>query len=165
MKKMISTKLTEANVSLVMTLLVDIPVKLAHLSEGLSHEQVHQPLATGERTVRETLAHLLHCEARSTESIYLALLVDEPLFINIHPERQLGQLVHYEQYDFADLLSYFAFRRTALLNVLTGLTEAQWSRTIREAGKKRQESVYWRARALALHEWEHVVDMERKLGV
>jgi hypothetical protein len=34
---------------------------------------------------------------------------------------------------------------------------------IREAGKKRKESVYWRARALAMHELDHLTDLQNKL--
>jgi hypothetical protein len=50
-----------------------------------------------------------------------------------------------------------------LLRVLTSLSEADWARSIREVGKQRQESVYWRARSLALHELEHLAELERKL--
>jgi hypothetical protein len=64
---------------------------------------------------------------------------------------------------FDDLLAYFTFRRQVLLRVLAGLSDAQWSRTIREEGKARQESVYWRARGLAHHEQSHLSDLARKL--
>jgi len=42
------------------------------------------------------------------------------------------------------------------------LKEAEWSRTIREEGKKRKESVYWRARTIVMHELDHVGDLEKK---
>jgi hypothetical protein len=38
-----------------------------------------------------------------------------------------------------------------------------WALTIREVGKKRQESVYWRARSLGMHELEHLSDLQSKL--
>ena len=50
------------------------------------------------------------------------------------------------------------------MNILASLNEKQWARTLREKGKKRQESVYWRARSQALHELEHLEDIESKLA-
>jgi DinB superfamily len=165
MKKTVSTELTDANIAKVTTLLADTPLKVEHLSAGLSEEQLRQPLGPGERSFVEDLAHLLNSEARSSEAIYLALLVDEPLFVDIHPEREWGKLLHYDQFSFSDLLAYFKLRRTLLLRVLASLEPVQWSRVIREEGKKRKESVYWRARSLAMHELEHLSVIENKLNL
>jgi len=164
MKKSISTEPTDANIAKVKDLLADTPMKLESLSKNLPAEQLRQPLGSGERSFTEDLAHLINCEARSSEAIYLALLADEPLFIDIHPERQLGKLLQYDLLAFADLLAYFKLRRTVLLHVRNSLTEEQWARSIREAGKKRKESLYWRARSIAMHELEHVLNIERKIS-
>jgi hypothetical protein len=51
------------------------------------------------------------------------LLADEPVFIDIHPERQLGKLLRYDLFEFSELLTYFKLRRTVLLRVLESLTE------------------------------------------
>ena len=163
MKKIISTEATKANIAKVKDLLAGTPIKLERLAKSLSVEELRQPLGSGERSLTEDLAHLINCEARSSEAIYLALLADEPLFIEIHPERQLGKLLKYDLLPFSELLAYFKLRRTVLLRVLDSLTEDQWSRSIREAGKKRKESVYWRARSIALHELEHLSDLQSKL--
>ncbi len=159
-KKTISTELTPANIGKVIILLAEIPEKLASLSQRFPGEQLYQPMAPGERSFTEVVAHLLHCEARTSEAIYLALLTDEPLVADVHPERQWGKLVRYDLLECTDLLAYFSLRRTVLQRVLTSLTAAQWARTIREAGKQRQETVYWQARALALHELAHVSEIE-----
>ena len=58
-------------------------------------------------------------------------LADEPLLVDIHPERQWGMLLRYDRLDFGDLLAYFRLRRTVLLRALTALREEQWLRTIR----------------------------------
>ena len=152
MKKIISTEATNANISKVKDLLADTPMKLESLSKSLPAEQLRHPLGSGERSFTEDLAHLIHCEARSSEAIYLALLEDEPVFIDIHPERQLGKLLRYDLLAFSDLLAYFKLRRAVLIRVLASLTDEQWWRSIREEGKKRKESVYWRARSIAMHE-------------
>ena len=164
MKKVISTDPTGANIVKVTELLGDIPVQLESLSSQLDGETLREPLGPGERSFTEVLAHLINSEARSSEAIYLALLAEEPLFPDIHSERQWGKLLRYDLLAFSDLLVYFKIRRTVLLRVLAALTEAGWARVIREEGKKRQESVYWRARSLAMHELEHLTDLQTKLS-
>lgn len=164
MKKDISTDITPSNISRVLEMLQDTSGKLDRLSKSLSIDKLNQLLGVGERSFRETLAHLLNSEARSSEAIYLALLLDEPLMADVHSERDWGKLLKFELLEFAELLSYFKLRRKVLFRVLSALTEAQWARSVQEEGKKRKESVYWRARSLALHEAEHVHDLERKIG-
>lgn len=165
MKKSIPTQMTQATIAKVVAYLSQTPERLESLSQPLSVAQLCQPPGPGKRSFAEILAHLLHCEARSSEAIYVALLLDKPLFLDIHPERQWGNLLRYDLLPFADLLVYFRLRRTVLLRVLVSLTESQWSRTINEEGKKRQESVYWRARSLALHEHEHLAEIEDKMEI
>jgi hypothetical protein len=162
-KKQISTEQTDSNIKEVLMLLAETPVQLEKLSKGLSDKQLHEPLGKGERSFTEALAHILNCEARTTEAIQLALLANEPAFTPIHAERDLGKLLQYETLPFDELLAYFKFRRKVLLRVLESLTEKKWSRTVHEEGKHRKESVYWQARGQALHELEHLEDLERKL--
>ncbi len=164
MTKTISTEQTPANIAIVLATLADMPGRLAALSVGLSDEQLRQPLGSGERSATENLAHLLHCEWRSAEAIYSALLLDQPMQAGIHAERQLGALVRLDLQLFAALLDTFKLRRAVLLRVLNALNDKQWSRTIRQAKKARQESVYWQARGQALHELEHVTAVEAALA-
>jgi len=164
MKKAISTDLTDANIAKVMEILAETPAHLESLSEGISEDQLRQPLGAGERSFTEGLAHLIHTEDRSSEAIYLAVLLQEPLIPDVHPERQWGKLLRFDLMPFSELLAYFKLRRVVLLRVLASLTETQWRRSIREAGKKRQESVYWRARTIALHELDHLTDLQNKLN-
>jgi len=105
----------------------------------------------------------LHSEARHSEAIYLALLDREPIFNNLHSERQYGKLVRYDLLPFAELLPYFKVRRQVLMRVLESLLFKEWERSVRESGKQRTESVYWRVRALASHELDHRSDLESKL--
>lgn len=163
MKKTISTEQTESNIVLILDLLAGTPEKLESLSNQLPRTQLLQALAVGERSFVEILAHLLNFEARVSEAVVQALLLEEPILADIHPERQLGKLLRYDRLPFVDLLAYFKFRRVILLNILKGLTQDQWSRSIREGGKKRRESVYWKMRALALHEHEHLVEIEVRI--
>ena len=142
MKKNISTVLTPANIAKVMEILTETPQKLEMLSKPLTAEQLRQPLGEGERSFTEDLAHMINGEARSSEMIYQALLANEPIFADIHPDRHWGKLLRFDLLDFKDLLVYFKLRRTVLLRVLSRLKEEDWSRCVREEGKQRKESVY-----------------------
>lgn len=164
MRKAIPTEQTPGNIQQVLSLLADVPARLEALTAPLSPQQLTRPLGPGERTITEVLAHLVNSEALTADSIYLALLKNEPLLHKLHAERDIGKLLRHDQYAFPELLAYFAFRRKVLLNVLHGLTDRQWARTVREEGKKRRESVYWRARGQALHEIDHLNDIEAKIN-
>ncbi|MBI5932924.1 MAG: DinB family protein [Chloroflexi bacterium] len=160
MQKPISTEITETNISQILDILADTPARLESLRARLSGAQFLTPLKTGERSLTENLAHLLHCEAVNVEFIYLALMREGHPFSGIHPERDFGNLVHYELFPFDSLLDYFKFRRTVLLRVLSTLTLGQWSLSLPEKGKKRAESVFGRARSMSLHEMEHIAEIE-----
>ncbi len=163
MKKPISTEQTPANIAIVLDTLAGTPGRLVALSAGRTDEQLRQPLGAGERSATESLAHLMHCEWRTAEAIYSALLVDEPMQLDLHAERQLGALVRLDLQAFGALLDTFKLRRAVMLRVLNALNDKQWSRAIRQAKKVRQESVYWQARGQALHELEHVTALETAL--
>lgn len=68
MKKSISTELTKANIVKVTAMLGETAGKLQDLSQSLTDEQIDRPLAPGERSLSEELAHLLHCEVRSAHA-------------------------------------------------------------------------------------------------
>lgn len=163
MQKQISTEQTESSIREVLQLLRELPARLESLCGRVSEQRLRTPLAAGERTPTEVLAHILHCEAITAQAIYLALLTKEPLLPDVHAERDLGRMLRLDLHPFHELLAYYKLRRTILIRVLDRLTEQQWARTIREAKKQRQESVYWRARGQALHELEHILELETKL--
>lgn len=164
MKKSISTELTPANIAHVLDMLAATPLALRHLSEGLHDDDTRRPLGEGERSLVEVVAHLLNSEALTADSIYAALLIDEPLIADLHPERDWGRLLRLAQHPLTALMEYFSFRRTLLLNVLNAITPAQWERVVREPNKQRKESVYWRSRSLALHEQEHLQHLTLKIS-
>jgi hypothetical protein len=163
MKKTISTDQTPANIDKVMEILFESPLKLETLSGLLKGGQFAQPLGQGERSFVENAAHLIHCEIRSSGSIYLALLENEPLVPDLHPERDLGKLLRFDLLSHSELITYFSIRRKVLLSTLANLDENGWGRSIREEGKKRKESIYWLARSMALHETEHLDELENKI--
>jgi len=161
----IATTQTPENIAFILEVLARIPNRLEAISSQLSPNQLTTPISPGERTPTEILAHILHCEAITGNAIIIALLKKEPLLPSLHPERDLGKLMNYHQRSFTDLQVYFSFRRKTLLSILNSLKEKQWSRIVKEEGKKRRETVYRLARVQALHEEAHVKEIEDKFLV
>lgn len=162
--KKISTEQSKANIAAALEILTDTPAVLRALAGRCTPAQMRQPLAEGERSFTEVLAHLINGEGRMSEAIYTALLVDTPFVRDVHPDRDMGKLLRWQQCDVEDLLPYFNLRRKVLLRVLHGLSDDQWRRVIEEEGKQRKESVYRLTRALAMHEQEHVLHLQRFIG-
>ena len=162
--KTITTDQTPENIAKVLEVLTQSPARLKALGKSVSADKLRQPLGKGERTPTEVLAHMINGESISSEMIYQALLVKEPFFADIHPERDWGKLLRFDLLDFSELLAYFIIRRKVLVRVLSELKEKDWSRAVREEGKQRKESVYWRARTIAMHELDHIGDLESKVG-
>lgn len=152
----ISTNQTETNIKRVTDLLTATPERLQTVSRGLSADQLAAPLAEGEWGMVEILAHLVSCEEVTSQAVYAALLVDDPVLPAIHPQRQWARLLPYSTFPFSDLLAYFAFRREVLLRVLA---QADWRQSAVRAGK-RPQTVYRLARSLALHEADHLAAIE-----
>lgn len=84
-------------------------------------------------------------EACTAEAIYLALLVNEPTFTDVHPERQLEVC--------------------ELRRVLTNLPFESWLPVVHKAERKRPLSVYLWARSLALYELQHFSELGRSSEV
>lgn len=161
--KQISTEPTTENINRLLALLRESPAQLGGLNRSLSAEKQREPLREGEWSFKEHLAHLLSREDISSQSIYYALLVGNPVLPDIHPQRQWAPLVRYAHFPVQELLGYFSFRRETLLRVLADLTDAEWERAVSRA-TKRAESIYRLARSLALHEVEHLQDIASKLN-
>ena len=58
--------------------------------------------------------------------------------------------------------------KAAVLNkeveIRKDLDDAEMSRVMTALIKQRKESVYWRARTIAMHELDHIGDLEKKVG-
>lgn len=160
----ITTKPSSENKSSLLDLLRDAPARLETLAGGQEKSALIEPLDKGQRSFREIQAHLLNLESRLMEDVYQILLLNESDLPRIHQERDWGKLVRYQKLGLDDLLVYFNLRRLILLVVLEHLSNIEWLRTGREAGKKRQESIYWKIRTLVLHEDEHLRELKERIS-
>ena len=160
--KRLKTQPSPERIALILEALALASPRLQALSQGLSDAQLRTPLGEGERSFKRNLTHLNYCAERGSDHIHHALLLDKPHMPRIHAERDWGKLMRYEAFAVPELLAYFDFRRRALLGILRGLSDEQWTRTVRREGVKREESVYYAARGLCLHELAHLEDLASK---
>ena len=164
LEKRLKTKSSDARIELALAHLAAGPKRLRNLAAGLTQAELTTPLGEAERSFKRDLTHLCYCAERGADPIHHALLLDLPFMPRIHAERDWGKLMRYESFQIAELLAYYDFRRRALMRILRGLSRAQWERSVRREGVKRQESVYYAARGLCLHELDHLEDLASKLG-
>lgn len=156
-KKQIPTAFSEPAVSKALHILESTPAALKELSSYISEKDFAKPITKGKRSFKETLHHFLNIEALNYVTIYPALLIDKPRVYGLHAERDLGKLRLYEGFTRAELLTSFQLERRKTLNFLKSLEKDDWQRQIVESGKSRQETIYWRTRALALHDHTHLL--------
>ncbi|MBL7998040.1 MAG: DinB family protein [Candidatus Kapabacteria bacterium] len=140
----------------IMATLQETPRYLRSVAPRFPEERSRVPIMEGKRSFRQTVEHLLNIEALHYTTIYPAFLLPTPDVYPLHAERHIARLQLFDSFTMEELLTVFEFERRKSLSFLESLTAGDWLRTIREQGKKRQESIYWRARTLALHDVTHV---------
>lgn len=164
-RKKIPTVYSEAAAGAALGILVSTPAALMEISSRISVEDFAQPIMPGKRSFKETLMHFLNIEALNYVTIYPAFLIDKPEVHDIHAERDLGRLRLYEDFTKTELLKAFELERKKTLNFLRALKQTDWQRQIIESGKARQESIYWRIRALALHDYAHLLILRYQMNL
>jgi len=74
----------------------------------------------------------------------------------LHAEKDFDRLNLFSGLPLGELLEAFGLERNKTLNFLKSLKKTYWSRQLREENKAIEESFYWRARGLAIHDFTHV---------
>jgi hypothetical protein len=163
-KKEIPTSFSEAGVNHILTILEHTPDFLTSFSKRFNEKTSLEPIIEGKRSFRETLVHLLNIEGLHYTTIYPALLINKPTVHPIHPERDFDRLNLFSDFNLKELLDAFRFERKKTLNFLKSLKKNDWSRQLTEKDKAREETIYWRARALAIHDFTHVEILKFQTG-
>lgn len=164
-KKEIPTKISELALQKIYEILESTPEKLNKISGYFKNENFNKPIIPGKRSFRETLLHILNIEALNYTTIYPALLLDKPEVYPLHAERDIQRLGLFENFTREELLTGFMYERKKTINFFNVLSPEQWSRQIIELNKKRKESIYWRARGLALHDYTHILILKFQLKI
>jgi len=155
-KKEIPTSFSEAAVNNIFATLEYTPNYLTSIAKHFDEERSLTPIIEGKRSFRETLIHLLNIEGLNYTTIYPAFLLNRPMVYPLHAEKDFDRLNLFSGLQSNELLDAFKLERRKSLNFLKSLKKSDWSKQLKEENKAREESIFWRARALAIHDFTHV---------
>ena len=155
-KKEIPTSFSEAAIANVFIVLEETPNYLASFAKHFDERTSLEPIIEGKRSFRETLIHMLNIEGLHYTTMYPALLLNKPRVYPLHAERDFNKLNLFSDFQLHELLEVFRFERRKSLSFLKSLKRSDWFRQITEENKAREETIYWRARGLAIHDFTHV---------
>jgi hypothetical protein len=146
----------------VLTLLAAAPGRLAALTDGLTDEQLRTAPAPGEWSANDVLAHLRSCADMWGGGIETILRREQTTMRAVNPRHWIKS-TDYPVQAFRPSLEAFRVQREALLRVLEGLTDEEWTLSITAtgAGKPLQRTVSSFAERLAVHERPHLKQVER----
>jgi len=163
-KKEIPTSLSDVALKSIFEILEETPRYLTSIAKHFDEKSSLEPIVVGKRSFRETLIHLLNIEGLNYTTIYPAFLINKPKIYSLHAERDLDRLNLFVNFQISELLLAFDLERRKSLSFLRSLKKNDWSKELLEDNKKRQETIYWRARGLAIHDYTHVHILKFQLG-
>lgn len=151
---------TPAEIEKCLKLLTELPQRIAKATDGI--DEAHLQFKADEKTwsVNDILAHLRSCADVWGDSVEAMLAEDNPKVPYRHP-RQWIKKTNYLDLSFQESFQAFQVQRKEFLKVLKGLSFAAWSRGATIKG--REHTVFTQVRRLALHESEHVEQIESLL--
>ena len=146
----------------VLALLGEGPARIAAAMAGRPAEWLRSPPGAGQWSANDVLAHLRACADVWGGAMATMLAEDRPALRAISPRAYIRR-TDYPQQAFDPSFQAFARQRADLLAMLERLTPEQWQRgaLVRPAGRVRQPTVLSYAQRLALHEREHLEQIER----
>lgn len=150
-------KATEPEIELVLRLLTETPHHIAAVTEALNDSQLHQRPDEKNWSANEILAHLRACADVWGETIVAMLQDDEPALKDVSPRTWLKK-TNYPELPFQESYRDFVDQRRALIQTLSDLTLADWSRGAMI--KDRRHTIFSQARRMALHEVTHCQQLE-----
>ena len=153
---------TSLTIEQVLTLLAATPQRLDELTASLTPDQLHQRLNPDEWSANDVLAHQRACADVWGNCMLEMIAEDRPTIRAINPRTWIKQ-TNYLELEFRSSLRSFTTQRTELLSVLEPLPIESWSRTatVTGAGKPLQRTVLFYGQWLAVHERQHVKQIER----
>jgi hypothetical protein len=138
--------------------LEDTPRRLGKLAKGHTDKALAAPPGLRAWSPVDILAHLRACSDLWTHSIY-AMLAERSPSLALLDERRWAKTARYADAGFRRSLTAFTLEREALCTVLAGLGENDWGRDGTIGG--RRHTVFSQCRRMALHEAEHLDQIEK----
>ena len=141
-----------------------MPNEIARTASGCSVRQLHRKPAADAWSARGILAHLRACAEVWGRSIERMLAEDHPTIRYVSP-RGWVKKTDYLRQGFHESLEDFSRRRVALVETLSELDAADWSRSATFTGTTlgREATVLGYARRIADHEAQHLAQIDRTL--
>jgi len=138
--------------------------RLAVLTEGAKHSQLHAAPEVGEWSPNEVLAHVRACCDVWGGNIGKILAEEHATFGGMNPRTWIKR-TDYAERPFEESLRAFAAQREELLTTLEALAPDEWERsaTVTSYGQANEKTVRSYASKLAQHERIHVRQIERAL--
>lgn len=152
---------TSPKIQQFLRLLVATPGRISAAANAVSQSQTYLKPDSRSWSAQEVLAHLRACADVWGSYIESMLADEEPVLPDIHPRRYLMQ-TDYPSLDFTDSLKAFSRQRRKLLKALTSLHFDDWSRGALIGS--RRHTVFTQVRRMAMHEAEHVAQIEHLLA-
>jgi len=146
----------------VLALLQQTPPRIAEITSGLTHDQLHTSPGPDEWSANHVLAHLRSCADVWGDCIKLVLHQDTPTIRAINPRTYIKS-TDYLNREFKSSLRAFTKQRADLLAILENLPPKSWSRhaVITGAGSPLKHTVLIYATRLAVHERSHLKQFKR----
>ena len=149
-----------AEIEIYLNLLTELPQRIAKSTKGIDDARLQFKADKKAWAVNDILAHLRSCADVWGDSAVAMLAEDHPKVPYRHP-RQWIKKTNYLELSFQESFQAFQAQRKEFLKVLKGLSFADWSRAANIKG--REHTVFTQVRRLALHESEHVEQIESLL--
>lgn len=151
-------------IELVLETLASTPKKIARIARGHDDLQLHRQPAADAWSARDIVAHLRACADVWGRSIDRMIQEDHPTIRYVSPRGWIKKTSYLDQ-DFRVVLRGLTDARTALLDTLSGLDTAGWSRRATFTGTTlgRDATVLLYARRIADHEVHHLEQLRRTL--
>lgn len=147
-----------------LTLLAETPQRLIGLTIDLDAAQLQNRPAENVWSINEILAHLRVCAEVWGRSILAMLTEERPTLRYVSP-RTVARKRDYTAQDYHASLRSFVQQRSELIQLLTSLDNAAWSRgaTFTGTTKGRDQTIYSYVQRIIGHEVEHLTQIETLL--
>jgi hypothetical protein len=138
--------------------------RLADLTDGVKHSQLHTAPEVGEWSPNEILAHMRACCDVGGGNIAKVLAEEHATFPGTNPRTWIKR-TNYTELPFEEGMRAFTAQRRKLLTTLDALAPAEWERsaTVMAYGQPAEKTVRFYASKLAKHERIHVRQIEHAL--
>jgi len=150
-------KTTASGIDAVLSILNETPGRLGNLIMAFDGRHRYKPPGIKTWSVAEILAHLRACADIWTFSIYAMLTEEKPSLPDIN-ERKWAKVTSYARLPIGISLQAFTFQREGLLRVLKPLPKDGWEHS--SMILEREHTVFSQARRMALHEQDHLEQIE-----